>query len=272
MKKSIWIGLCSLLLIYIGCHLELQNPYQVTSVINAGHMSAQEIEHDPIKANSLTPQAAQALYQTLEKTVTILNHHQIDYWVTCATLLGAVRHEGVIPLDDDLDLAIWIKDFDRLMALKDTFKKVGLGIYKDATSIKIYQLDGPHVRPKRKTFQILPGVWFVRHKIERFPTVDIHPMEVEGSQVVCAMPRARAIFTKEVYQKENIYPLKTYQFGPLQVTGPHNATQFLTHRYGATWNNIVYFASRHTPGTGQTFIKPLTEQLRQQFHQFGVEQ
>lgn len=255
---------------YFGAHLEFQDPYQVSPIIYAASMTPEEIARDPLKANTLTPQAAQQLYSTFNKVVRILTNHHIDYWITCATLLGAVRHEAVIKTDDDIDIAVWFKDCDLLLSLKDEFTRIGLGIYKDRTSIKIYALNGVHVRPKRTSFKVLPGVWFVRHKKERFPTLDIHPMCQEGDQIVCAFPKARQVFKNEVYETKDVYPLKQYQFGALRVTGPASPISFLSRRYGQTWNDLIYFASRHTPGTGQVFTIPLTAQLRQSFHHFGA--
>lgn len=69
------------------------------------------------KYNPEGSQLRQIQYRELDILIEfdrICRKHNIDYWLDSGTLIGAVRHGGFIPWDDDIDVCILKKDRKRL--------------------------------------------------------------------------------------------------------------------------------------------------------------
>lgn len=49
--------------------------------------------------------------------------HELYYTLAGGTLLGAIRHKGFVPWDDDIDVNMPRPDYDQLLSLADTFQE-----------------------------------------------------------------------------------------------------------------------------------------------------
>ena len=57
------------------------------------------------------------MLEVLEVIDDICARHNIPYWLSGGSMLGAVRHQGFIPWDDDLDIEMLRPDFEKLMRI-----------------------------------------------------------------------------------------------------------------------------------------------------------
>ena len=53
------------------------------------------------------------LKEQLRDIIRVCKAHGIEYNMMCGSLLGAVRHKGFIPWDDDIDLLMTREEFEK---------------------------------------------------------------------------------------------------------------------------------------------------------------
>ncbi len=97
------------------------------------------------------------LLETFSWLVKYLEENNLRYYMICGTMLGAVRHEGFIPWDDDIDIAMPRKDYDRFIELmKNPIEHYVVESYKTGnkdycySSAKFYDLETTMIEQKKR--------------------------------------------------------------------------------------------------------------------------
>lgn len=67
----------------------------------------------------------------LEEFNTLCKENDINYWINFGTLIGAIRHQGFIPWDDDTDLGIMRDDLNKLYNIVEDDNRYRISIAYD---------------------------------------------------------------------------------------------------------------------------------------------
>lgn len=97
--------------------------------------------------------------------------NEINYSLACGTLLGAVRHKGYIPWDDDIDVYMLRDDYSKFIDLFDTCEN---GPYKLSWFPKIKEFDRVYANLYDSRTTLIEGR---QHEFETGVFIDIFPLD-----------------------------------------------------------------------------------------------
>lgn len=223
-----------------------------------------------------------ALVELLKIFDEICKQNNLTYWLDAGQLIGAIRHKGFIPWDDDLDVAMPREDYDKAYPLfKDILDKYGIivnsgGLYDDFGYMQ-------RIGFNYKTAET--GVW-----LDVFP-IDIIKAKKELSEDDTELNRAikqyrhfykrnekrksvellsnqkKEIFSKYhnltegnvnhylyapefmnticLFKEEDIFPLRKHQYEGFEFSIPNNPLIYLKKEYGSDCMDFPRYGILH---------------------------
>ncbi|ADE30236.1 LPS biosynthesis protein [Rickettsia prowazekii str. Rp22] len=174
------------------------------------------LSDEQVKKYRISGKKALSLYQLMKDTHELLTKNNIKYWIESGTLLGAVRHQGIIPFDDDLDIGIMHEDEIHLQQILPQFEQLGYTVsYERAYNIC-----------KKTCLDI-----FIVHK--------------EKNKFIYTNIMLRDKYPEHFFYDHELYPLKKYKFGSIEVYGPSDPISNLNRQY-PEWDKYAIIYSPHS--------------------------
>lgn len=127
--------------------------------------------------------------EILKEIDRVCEKHNILYWLDSGSMLGAVRHNGFIPWDDDLDIKMYRDDYEKFLAVAPQELKKQYFLQTHQTDPE-YPLFFAKVR-KNNTF--IDEKRYRRLKIHKGIYVDIFPVDKLGSNIKVAKKHCRKL-------------------------------------------------------------------------------
>lgn len=181
---------------------------------------------------AITENEREDIYSFLQIISNLFNKNNITFWIIGGTILGSVRHNNIVPWDDDADIGIFDSDMKTVLKLNNELNLIG---YEIVPAWKIYKF---------------------RKIGTTYPFIDIFCYKKEGERYIMNREDIREVWPNEYYSIDELFPLKLYKFGNMFLPGPNYPLDYLDRMY-PNWQNIGKHTFDHKEDKGTDIVVEL---------------
>lgn len=181
---------------------------------------------------SVLPEKHRIELKAFQEVCELLDNHGIIYWLDCGSCLGAYRHGGMIPWDDDIDISILAADHENVKKIlrtldPDQYQIQDWSSYRyPQTFMKLYI---------KQTKTLIDIYHYTLDPVTRQAT---YFYTYKDSPLPEAWKKFELVMTKPL-PYETLFPLKKTVFDGIPTWVPNQIEQFLQMKYGENLSPVM---------------------------------
>jgi len=182
-------------------------------------------------------------------TVSFLKEHDLKYIACGGTVLGAVRHKGFIPWDDDIDIYMPRGDYNKLLSLKNDLKQ------KDKDIVSIYTDNGYYL-PFAKITDLNTTIWewkelpfIIGNYIDIFP---LNGFDCSNEEIIKIQKKARKLFYayQSTLTKDSFFNIFKHLYKGHSGQAVRTLQSFLPLSSEKTLKSFIEYEKKYMSGKG----------------------
>ncbi len=227
------------------------------------------------KATGLLRQCQTAGGEMLRIVCRTLDENGLNYWLDYGTLLGAVRHKGYIPWDDDLDIAMTRKEYDiACEILPEKLKKygidvtapndkrIGIFIWKAGLIMDIFPMDNVDESSVKSYDELRDKTIEYRKYYAKNQKLPVSDLRDKKNKMIGSPNYDNPLWyhnpefcpDRTVYSNDTIFPLKELEFEGYLFKVPNDWHKYLKETYGDYMSMPKSGVLHHQGGNGDKGI------------------
>ena len=222
-----------------------------------------------IEAKGILRKVQLASFELLKFFDSVCKKHNLQYWLDYGTLLGSLRHNGLIPWDDDIDIGMMRGDYNKLLEILPQEISLHKNLSKNLkVAHRINEIDNQMLflqviyEMPLTHFDVFPYDYI---KIDNIKSYKDHYYKIRKeylknvnnniynhidglsieSKKLGAVDSSEFIGTSldgypypVICEKKDIFPLKSLNFEGKNLNVPNNTYEYLKLRYGESFMTI----------------------------------